>query len=280
MISAAFNLKGKIFMKNNRIKEMKLSSKSMMICILRILLILTLLLAVGCGGNETGQETNLNAGNGQEEPAGNGQGEPARTPREGLFEFGGILWRILDESDDKKLLISEYVLDFQPYHDVEWEDITWAESSIRNWLNIVFYNRFSETERARIVETNVINNDNPWVGTAGGEDTVDKIFLLSLEEIVRYFGDSGELAISRGFGDAQWWGFYDEFDDERKALEIEGLFEEYGDYGPFYIPWWLRSPGSVSVYAAFIDDDGSVFVGGSIMVDHSLGIRPAMWIYR
>ena len=187
------------------------------------------------------------------------------------IEFGGIDWLVLDENDDRKLMISKYILDVKSYHNVAWESITWADSSIRSWLNSEFYNQFSEAERMRIVETNLVNNDNLWIGTAGGANTVDKIFLLSTEEIVRYFGDSGQLEIPHEFPDEQWWGFNDQYRNTRKAREQNGRF---------YEPWWLRSPGSVTLYAAFIDSDGSVFVAGSIMVDHVLGIRPAMWIYQ
>jgi hypothetical protein len=34
----------------------------------------------------------------------------------------------------------------------------------------------------------------PGVTVSGGNDTTDKIFILSIEEVVQYFGDSGQLA--------------------------------------------------------------------------------------
>ena len=43
------------------------------------------------------------------------------------------------------------------------------------------------------------NDDNPWYGTRGGNTTTDKIFLLSLEEVVKFFGDSGDLKNRKGW---------------------------------------------------------------------------------
>ena len=41
---------------------------------------------------------------------------------------------------------------------------------------------FSEKEQGAIADTTVVNDDNPTHGTEGGNDTTDKIFLLSIAE--------------------------------------------------------------------------------------------------
>ena len=48
-----------------------------------------------------------------------------------------IEWRILDKKGTQILVTSEYVLDCQPY---DWGglDITWEDSSLREWLNLHF----------------------------------------------------------------------------------------------------------------------------------------------
>ena len=95
------------------------------------------------------------------------------------------------------LLLSEEIIDMRPYHGAGGE-ITWEYSEIRAWLNGEFLDRFSSEERMRIRQTNVINNPNPWFGTSSGNNTTDRAFLLSVEEVVRYFGDSaGYLATGR-----------------------------------------------------------------------------------
>ena len=240
-------------MRNNATHGKNLIYKSIVIC---ILLTLTVLLVVSCGGNN--------------EDSVDGPIAQWQVRDDGLIEFGDILWRVLDERDGKKLMISEYVLDFRTYHD-DFIDVTWEHSDIRRWLNRDFYSQFTVAERAQIIEVEVINDDNLWEPrTPGGRDTMDKIFLLSVEEVVRYFGDSGELAIPRSRDDFQdGWGFFDEFDDNRKARLKDS---------DFAAPWWLRSPGSVSVFAAFVDSDGSVFVNSPVGVDNEIGVRPTLWI--
>ena len=250
-------------MKNNTTHGKKLINKNIFIC---ILLTLAMLFLVGCGGNDEDSARN-DAGDANDM----GEGLSVQwQERDGLIEFGGILWRVLDERDDKKLMISEYVLDFRTYHD-DFVDVTWEHSDIRRWLNHDFYRQFTTAERTQIIEVEVVNDDNLWEPrTPGGRDTMDKIFLLSVEEVVRYFGDSGELARPRSRDDFQdGWGFYDEFDDNRKARLKDS---------DFAAPWWLRSPGSVSVFAAFVDSDGSVFVNSPVGVDNEIGVRPALWI--
>lgn len=185
------------------------------------------------------------------------------------IEFGGITWRILDERDGQKLLLSEYVLEERAFHG-RFVSITWADSNLRRWLNDEFYNKFAEDERARIAETHVLNNDNQWFGTPGGQDTTDKIFLLSLEEVVRYFGDSGQLTTSRDHPYlGMWWGFEDEFSDLRIAHRLNGEHSTW---------WLLRSPGITSDYVAHICISGLVGMDG-FMANEAAGVRPAMWIY-
>ena len=106
--------------------------------------------------------------------------------------FGGNDWLVLEVSDGKALLLSEGIIEKRPYHRT-YADITWKGSDLREYLNGEYYNSFAPEDRERIAETLVTNADNPWFGTPGGNDTTDRIFLLSLDELVQYFGDSGQL---------------------------------------------------------------------------------------
>jgi len=176
-----------------------------------------------------------------------------------VTEFGGIQWRVLDVQDNRALLLAEYLLEFRVYHDTP-QDVTWETSRIRQWLNDEFYNRFSDGERERIVETVLENKDNQWWGTPGGNDTVDKIFLLSMDEVVRYFVP---VEVHDGF---------DLWNDERYLDERSATFEN-GIFGH----WWLRSPGSAPVTASIIAYTGQL---GEMNVAFSqIGVRPGMWIY-
>lgn len=103
-----------------------------------------------------------------------------------------IEWIVLERYDNRALLLSKYILDCKKYNS-ENTAITWEKCSLRNWLNNDFYlEAFDSNEQNRILTTNVINSNNSSFGTYGGNNTNDKIFCLSIEEIRKYFGDGIE----------------------------------------------------------------------------------------
>ncbi|MCL2693718.1 MAG: DUF6273 domain-containing protein [Oscillospiraceae bacterium] len=192
-----------------------------------------------------------------------------------VIQFGGYDWRVLDVQDGRALLLSDKVLEERPYNDTK-TNITWAESDIRAYLNGAFFNSFNEADKARIAQTTVINDDNPWFGTPpGGEDTDDYIFLLSLDELVLYFGDADELAKPEDERE-EWWGFDGVHADKRMVRCIVNSCwcnsETYGHW------WWLRSPGIFSYDAAYVNGYGIVIVLGNSVHDDDGGVRPALWL--
>jgi hypothetical protein len=114
-----------------------------------------------------------------------------------------------------------------------------------------------------ILPTTNINVNNQWFGTDGGRDTTDKIFLLSIEEVVKYFGDSGQLKNRPG---DSWW-IDDTFSKERVAT-----------YGGKAWWWWLRSPGLIGDFAAGVGPGGGLDVCGFDVYDAEGGVRPALWL--
>ena len=150
-------------------------------------------------------------------------------------------WRVLelDREADTALLIAEEPVCEKAYHDKR-EDITWEQCSLRKWLNGVYYEKtFSEEEKVVILDRELKNPDNAEYGTRGGNDTKDKIFLLSIDEAKRYFASDKDRAC-----------------------------------GQF---WWLRSPGLYQAYAAHVFADGSL--GNFYNVNYVHGaVRPAFRI--
>jgi hypothetical protein len=216
----------------------------------------------------------------------------ANTVRVGeTIEFGGRDWRVLDVQGSHALILHETVITERPYHRL-WEDVTWETSSSRAWLNDEFFNSFSAEDRERIRETNVINDDNPWTffelrgnwnKTAGGANTTDRIFSLSIEEVVRYFGDSGMLAVG---ADENNRDMYTEYHHPNHGIYNFGIHDQYShariarnEEGSASW-WWLRSSGFIPSYATYVHDDGSLRVDG-FDVDVSPsggGLRPALWL--
>ncbi len=113
------------------------------------------------------------------------------------LSFGGYNWRVLDIQDNVALLITEDIIEQCAYHDA-YKDITWADCSLRKYLNGEFYDKFSEADKSRIISVLNKNLDNQWYGSKGGVDTKDSIFLLSVEEVCKYFGDSRSKLYNRG----------------------------------------------------------------------------------
>ena len=210
-----------------------------------------------------------------------------------VIEFGGYTWRVLERQSGRTLVISEDILERRAYRGnsdmrlIELENTTWATSDIRKYLNGEFYNSFSANDRSKIVQVTNKNPNNQWYGTAGGADTNDYIFLLSLEEVVKYFGDSGDFANRKG-----WYWIETENGWKTELRDGRGSFinDEYNDNRKAYMEdnsdapwWWLRSPGDYSnyaayVYVAYVYGDGFVYVGGVNVDADSGGVRPALWL--
>jgi len=172
-------------------------------------------------------------------------------------------WRVLDVQDDKALLITEDIIEQRPYND-KLTGIAWEDCTLRAYLNGEFLEKFSAQERARICETENANEDNQWFGTNGGGNTTDKVFLLSVEDVVKYFGDSGQLKNKNP--KSEFW-IDDQYNDERAAkFNNDSLW------------WWLRSPGPDQYNAADIRLNGNVsFRGYNVHRDEG-GVRPALWL--
>ena len=119
-------------------------------------------------------------------------------PQGAIGEVEPIEWLVLDVQDGKALLISRYGLDTQLYNK-QWSDITWEQCTLRSWLNSDFINTaFNMDEQAAILLTDVDNSASQCFDfttvskgakkTKGGNDTQDRLFLLSYAEAKQYFG--------------------------------------------------------------------------------------------
>ncbi len=161
------------------------------------------------------------------------------------------------------LVISKYALDCQPYN-TEFADVTWETCSLRNWLNSTFYSgSFTEDERALIADSTVYAQANPQYNTDPGNDTTDKVFLLSINEANEYFSsDEERMCVPTAYGISN--GAYES--------------DTYSKDGKGACWWWLRSPCIRQDYTANVRNSGSVNFYGIYVDDASGTIRPAMWI--
>ncbi len=159
----------------------------------------------------------------------------------GSHEGAPLTWRVLAQQGSRRLLLSEQIVARMPYHDA-LDIVYWETCALRRWLNDSFLNEaFTDAERAKIVETAVANEDNLEFRTDAGNDTVDRVFLLSLSE-------------------------------------AEQLRDGHRDWLRASDAWWLRSPGCSRVDAVVVYDTGGLNRIGSNVDTERYGVRPAMWI--
>ena len=169
-----------------------------------------------------------------------------------------IEWQVLDVQAEKALLISKYALDNQRYNDAR-ETLTWESCTLRTWLNDAFLNdAFDIGEQRRILMTTVNADKNPDYSTDPGKATQDKIFLLSITEVNKYFTSNSERACA---GTAYCYA--------------QGA-DESSDSGKCW--WWLRSPGYYSNIAAIVTIIGAVFSNGYVVDYDNIAVRPALWV--
>jgi len=180
--------------------------------------------------------------------------------------FGTYNWQILKVESNKALIITENIVELRWYHN-KFADVTWENTEIRQYLNHEFYERFSAEEKQKIITVTNKNPDNYWFRTNGGNDTSDKIFLLSLEEVCLYFGNSFSKLEQK---DDQKWQIDDENNNNRQAK-----------FGNDFHWWRLRSPGYYGRTAASVSKNGSVYVRGNGVFGSPKdggGLRPALWL--
>ena len=172
-----------------------------------------------------------------------------------------IEWIVLDKIGSKVLLISKYCLDAVTYNET-FDEVTWEESHLRNWLNNDFYNSaFNDNEKSIITTKKLYNKKNlSYYRTDGGNPTKDNVFILSLYEAEFYLKPLGIFsAQSTKYSIAQ--GSY------RNASTLKSW-------------WWLRTPGHANNYAAHapIAEDRDPSSMGIQVTKNNIAVRPAIWI--
>ena len=162
--------------------------------------------------------------------------------------------------------MSLYCLDVVPYN-FEVTEVTWETSYVREFLNGEFYaNAFNADEQAMIAESNVVNGINPIHGTPGGNDTVDRVYLMSLEEAMEFYGVETPEE-----------NFYDNIYAQATPYAItKDVWLEIPDSSRCW--WWLRSPGGNPGNAAEIGSAGYLSFNGTSVDCTERAVRPVIQI--
>ena len=204
------------------------------------------------------------------------------------FKYEPIKWRVLQVNGDDAFLLADKGLDLQRYNMKDMA-VTWETSTIRSWLNGYdassnaygtdysnknFINAaFSTSELSAIKTTTVINSNNLSSGTKGGNNTKDKIFLLSQSEVYM------DGASSYGFDSK--YSIYDTARECKSSTYAKamGTNTYRQDKSPEYwgnCEWLLRSPGIGTNYASLVKYNGYVDRTGYNVVYNYYAARPAL----
>ena len=199
-----------------------------------------------------------------------------------------IKWRILSINGTDAFLVADQNLDVYRYNE-KYEDVTWETSTIRSWLNgygstenayekdyssdNFIKKAFTAAEQAAIPYVTVVNEDNLEHGTEGGNDTLDKIYLLSIAEVsdtaygfLPYKDENSDVI----------------YDKARKRTNT-AYVAAGGAIGTSYMNsegsshwWWLRSPGDYSNCASYVGDNGRVDRYGDYVNSSNNAVCPAL----
>ena len=202
------------------------------------------------------------------------------------FRYEPIKWRVLNVNGTDAFLLADKALDDQEYN-ISDTSITWEKCTMRSWLNgydsssnsygrdytkLNFINfAFTSSERRAIKTTEVVNDNNIRYSTAGGNDTSDKVFLLSENEVY-----NSRTALSYGFVKGR------HTNDEGRRCKSSTFAKAMGVRIDTDSPsagncwWWLRSPGGYANHAAYVDDDGYVYEYGDGVYTDFRAVRPAL----
>lgn len=180
-----------------------------------------------------------------------------------------IEWLVLDKKGNQVLLLSNKALDYQSYNKkLDFHSslipsnlgyFTWTDGSLRKWLNGSFItDAFSKEEQTLLQDTNVPVDRNPEDNTKYNNETTDKIFLLGIDEVNKYFGDGKTLkCVPTAYAKAK--------DDSYMT----------NDSTP--CRWWLRTLGCEDDSATFVRINGAIEFYGELQYVKEY-VRPAIWV--
>ena len=174
-----------------------------------------------------------------------------------VIHFGKFDWIVLDVQNDNALIITKDTVEQRMFNETDSIDVRWENCTLRDYLNNEFLvNNFNTTERSTILETDLQNQDSDYllygVKPIGGNNTKDKLFLLSPDEFVKNFGKSNIDGSAMWEGEkSDWWLRFFWLYADKSTLQVCYVEKESSEIGCQGMQ--ASSPG----YA---------------------GVRPAMWI--
>ena len=221
-------------------------------------------------------------------------------------------WRVIDKDGDKLLILCEQLIDVFSYNTnpdlKDLDKVTWENSSLRAFLNDPegFLLMFTDEEIAKMQTTHLENKaanaelmkywgdfeDDPSINIIPNystmavqdleddPDTDDKIFLLSFQEVEKYFGEATEAYEGDGAypfdsmpASSKWIAYI----TQTIAYNVNTGFGMYdfNTYGGAWMTRTLCTDHHDEKMVTYITAQGQVFCYYSYV---PMFIRPAVWI--
>ncbi len=176
------------------------------------------------------------------------------------FKWERIQWRVLANDGKTLCVMADSGLDCKSYHEMG-AAVTWADSSLRKWLNTSFYRTaFNSTERAAIAPQTLENAAYADEADASGASTQDSIYPLSMQEAAN--PDYGFPAAIQNPSPCRQILASD------YAYAMGARLGAEDGTGEQCCWWWLRSPASEEKdafrYAALIGNTGAFSLYGLV----------------
>lgn len=187
--------------------------------------------------------------------------------------FGPYNFKVLDKNttDGTALIVATEGIECKPYNETATKDnvnisYTWSDSTLRKYLNSEFIKKFGITEQGAMFETTIKAEDNAKYKIKGGNNTQDKIFILSKSELENYFKSDSDRQL-KASSNAKSNGAYicEETNKDKHQLAGNTIY-------------WVRNPGNMTFNAMGVNSDGSINDEGTSIVEKKVCVRPAMWI--
>ncbi len=183
------------------------------------------------------------------------------------FKWEKINWRVLWNDGTTLFVMPDKGIDCKAYNDAIIS-ITWEECTMRKWLNNDFYNMaFSRDEQKAIITSKVQNGPVPKYMSGNGNNTEDKLYLLSIPELRNpaygfweekmYWEHKKDKKLNRRMKPSDYAHARGAAICTRKDTAALVTKASIGNCS-----WWLRSRCSNTNYGAEVNASGGIFSVG------------------
>ena len=176
-----------------------------------------------------------------------------------------IEWIVFGKNGNKYLLLSKYILDCKCFND-DKGNTNWETCSLRKWLNNEFYNEAFNSNEKKYIKKTRLKNDN----------TKDRVFLLSLEELNQYIKFDKLKTVNGCYQNV----LSGEATKYAKEVYNDGEYLSVNSNG--YSGWWFRNHLNNNRATNRVDKYDNILGGYNISNTKPefkhYGIRPAIWV--